>query len=143
MRMKKAMLGLVTVAMLVSPLGLAAAQAAPDAPRAVKAVQGPDSHGPLFCLPNVDNDNHVVCIADAPDERCVTVFQILIVSYWRCGVNNAPPTPGGCTNLDRDNNFFCLGRAKPSGQCRENIGILILHNYHCTTNGGRGGPLGL
>jgi hypothetical protein len=133
--MKKALLGLMTASLLVSPLGLAAAQAEQTAPAAKAAVE--QARG-FFCLPNVDNDNHVLCVAARPEqENCRQTFQILIVSYWTCGVNNPPPTPGGCINLDNDENFLCLGRAKPSGTCRENIGLIIVHNYHCMQSGRR------
>ena len=141
--MKKAFLGLITAALLVSPLGLAAAHAAPTAPRAKAAPQAIEAPPPgLFCLPDIDRDTRILCVADRPEGDCRLKAELLILSYWKCGdPQPRPPTPAGCLNIDGDRNFLCLFGAKPAGTCTVNFEILIVHDYHCSAGGGRRLPL--
>jgi hypothetical protein len=142
--MKKTAMGVLVAAMLMSPVGLAAAHASPTAPRAQvvapaapRAAQAPAApQGPCF---NIDQDQRVLCILNGkPEGQCHEILGLgHLVTYWRCGEPNPKPqVPVGCSNLNGDNQFTCLGPAQPNGDCTNTFNILIIHGYTCTKGGG-------
>jgi hypothetical protein len=142
--MKRTAIGVLAAAMLMSPIGLAAAHASPTAPRAKvlapaapRAAQAPAApQGP--CL-NIDNDNRVLCLLGGdPGAGCKELLGIgHLVDYYRCGEPSPKPNvPVGCANLNGDNQFTCLGPAQPRGDCTPTFSLLIIHGYTCTKSGG-------
>ncbi len=140
--MRKAILATLLGAVLVSPLGLAAAQAstthaAPAAPRAAVHTTQATAQGSCFQLaPNFSN-RYFCLFGGVPDcPGGVTPTRIFgidgLIEYYRCGTISKPPTPGGCLNPAGTQNFTCLGRAKPQGTCTNGFSLLIIHRYHCT-----------
>ena len=146
--MRKVFLGAVTAAVLLSPFSLAAAQAAPSAPRAKAATAAPAASQQVeapagFCAPNIDNDNRVFCFLGGSPQgmgECTEILSVSkIVIYYRCGQRQGrPPTPIGCLNLNGDNEYTCLLTARPTGSCQATFSILgIVNGYHCSTGSGR------
>ena len=151
--MKRIFTAAVVAGMLLVPLSASAAptapraRAVPAAPRAMavtsaqNGTSAPQSiegiQGNEICL-NLDGDNRWGCILGGQPSggNCHQVFQITpLITYWRCGHVIKPPTPAGCININGEQNFTCLGSAKPSGPCRETFQLLFVHRYFCFGEG--------
>ena len=121
------------VSAAATPTAPRARVVAPVAPRASsEQTTAPTSSTALICFqlgrPQAGNNKYwFVLGGSGPAPACTRIFGLgPLISYWRCGGNDNPPTPGGCLNLAGNKDYTCFGKAKPEGTCVDAFSILFI-----------------
>jgi hypothetical protein len=137
------LISIFAVSAAASPTAPRARVVAPTAPRASSEQSTATPSTALICFqlgrPKAGNNKYWCVLGNkGPAPSCTRVFGLDgLISYWRCGRNDKPPTPGGCINLAGNKDYTCFGKAKPEGTCVNAFSVLFIHRYYCTSAGAK------